>query len=366
MRIRLTFWLLLLLAGTILKAQVQIQGTIPATGLVQRNQLWSIVVVNGGAQELTGVVELKLRDRLTGLEMMTAVSTSFLLKKGANALNINTLSPIQYSYTGLQPDNSLGGLLPVGSYIACYSFIYQHGESRDQASQDCIPFDVEALSPPMLIYPADSSVHTVAPSQFTWVPPAPLVLFQSLRYEYIVVEVKPGQLAAEAIQENMPLYNTGSLRQNVLNYSSAAPALEKEKWYAWQVVARDGEHYAGKSETWVFSVKPDNIPEKQEAGTAYTVLSDDPQRAGYMKLNENRIYVRHHSYKATYSGRITISSTTGEMVQQERRDIQYGDNYLQVELKKGLKKDQTYILSLADDNGKQYKVLFSINDQNKK
>ena len=366
MKKRLLIICLLLYAGTgMLVAQVQIQGTLPAVGLVQRNQLWNLVLINGAAGDINGVVELKLRDRSNGLELLTAVTNTITLKKGANTVNINNLSPVQYNYTGMQPDNSLNGLIPVGSYIACYSFVHFVSDYQETLAQECFSFDVEALSPPMLIYPTDSSRLDIAPAQFSWIPPAPANLFQALRYEYLVVEINPGQLAAEAIQENIPLYNTGSLSNNVLSYSAASPAFQKDKWYAWQVIARDGDQYAGKSETWVFSVtKTDSAQAPKEKSTSFTLLSADPQRTGYVLLQDHQLYVKHYSYKSAYTGQVKVYSASGSLVQQQEQAIQYGDNYIRLALKKTIEKGQTYTMSLTDDTGKQYKVLFSITDQN--
>jgi hypothetical protein len=361
------FYFLLLLfhiAGTGLYAQVQIQGTLPAVGLVQRNQLWNLVLINGSTGDMNGIVELKLRDRTSGLELLTAVTNTVTIKKGANTLNINNLSPVQYNYTGMQPDNSLNGLIPVGRYIACYSFIHLVSDYQETLAQECFSFDVEALSPPMLIYPTDSSRLDIAPAQFSWIPPAPANLFQALRYDYLLVEINPGQLAAEAIQENMPLYNTGSLSANLLNYSAASPRLEKDKWYAWQVITRDGEQYAGKSETWVFTItQTDSTPVVKEKSTSFTLLSADPQRTGYVLLQEHQLSVKHYSYKSAYTGQVKVYSSSGTLIQQQEQAIQYGDNYIRLALKKTIEKGQTYTMSLTDDTGKQYKVLFSITDQ---
>ncbi len=361
-------YLLLLLfhiLGTGLYAQVQIQGTLPTVGLVQRNQLWNLVLINGTTGDMNGMVELKLRDRSTGLELLTAVTNTITLKKGANTLNINSLAPVQYSYTGMQPDNSLNGLIPVGQYIACYAFVQIISDYQETLAQECFSFDVEALSPPMLVFPTDSSRLDITPAQFSWIPPAPLNLFQALRYEYLLVEINPGQLAAEAIQENLPVYNTGSLSNNVLSYSAASPALQKDKWYAWQVIARDGDQYAGKSETWVFQItKADSTPVPKEKQTSFTVLSSDPQRTGFVVIEDYNLYVKHYSYKSGYTGQITVHDQSGTMVQQQPQTIQYGDNYIQLSLKKSIIKGQNYTMSLIDEIGKQYKVLFSINDQN--
>lgn len=364
MKKRLLIICLLLYAGTgMLVAQVQIQGTLPAVGLVQRNQLWNLVLINGAVGDINGVVELKLRDRSSGLELLTAVTNTITLKKGANTVNINNLSPVQYNYTGMQPDNSLNGLIPVGSYIACYSFVHFVSDYQETLAQECFSFDVEALSPPMLIYPTDSSRLDMAPAQFSWIPPAPANLFQALRYEYLVVEINPGQLAAEAIQENIPLYNTGSLSNNVLSYSAASPAFQKDKWYAWQVIARDGDQYAGKSETWVFMVnKEDSVP-LAKVESSYILLTDNDQYLGINTLKDRWLRINHYSYNGSFDSEIKIISPAGIVVQVEKVNVKYGDNFFDIKVKDDSEKGGVYRVILEGINKVKYKALFSLTDQ---
>lgn len=360
----LAAWLVLLLTGSAALSQVQIQGTLPAVGLVQKNQLWNLVLVNGTAQDMNGVVELTLRDRSTGLELLTAVTNSFLLKKGANTVNVNSFSPVQYNYTGMQPDNTLNGLLPAGSYSACYSYVYFQSENSETLSQECFSFDIEALSPPMLIYPTDSSVLDQAPAQFTWTPPAPAALFPVLQYDYFLVEVREGQRAAEAVQENLPIYHTANWSNNMLAYGAAMPSLEKGKWYAWQVIARDGRQYAGKSETWVFSIRENAPAGTDSSRISYSMLAGDGQSAPYIHVATNQLYLKHVSRTGNYEGQIQIRDAQGKIVQQEKQSIVYGDNYLRIKLKAGITGGQVYTIELITPAGKKHKALFTLTAQN--
>lgn len=360
----LAFGLVLLLVCGTLQAQVQIQGTLPAAGLVQKNQLWNLVLVNGTAEDMNGVVELTLRDRSTGLELLTAVTNPFILKKGANTVNVNSFSPIQYNYTGMQPDNSLNGLLPAGSYAACYSYVYFRSESSETLSQECFSFDIEALSPPMLIFPTDSSVLDQAPVQFTWTPPAPAALFPVLQYDYFLVEVREGQRAAEAVQENLPVYHTANWNNNMLAYSAALPALEKNKWYAWQVVARDGRQYAGKSETWVFTIRESSAVNTDSSKTSYSLLSADGQQAPYIYAKGSSLYLKHISRTGAFEGKMRVTDAQGKIVQEEKQQIAYGDNYIRLKLKTGITSGQVYTAELITPAGKKYRALFTLTAQN--
>ncbi|MBK7883779.1 MAG: hypothetical protein IPJ81_08255 [Chitinophagaceae bacterium] len=155
-------------------------------------------------------------------------------------------------------DNSLQGLLPAGNYTVCYA-LRNTGIKETNLAEECIQFDTEPLTPPFLILPADSSILENAPAQFSWIPPTPNGMFAKLRYEILITAINDGQSPGEALQENIPFFSDGNLYTNLLNYPSSATTFNKDKWYAWQVVARDDKNYAGKSEVWVFKIN--NSPE---------------------------------------------------------------------------------------------------------
>jgi len=108
------------LSGT-LSAQVTMQLNLPAVGTVQKNQLWNILVVNNTKKQYDCRLGLILRDRSSGQEVMTATTGQFTISQGAKQLNINLLEPVQYNYIVQGIDTRLQGLLPAGSYLACYA-----------------------------------------------------------------------------------------------------------------------------------------------------------------------------------------------------------------------------------------------------
>jgi len=257
------FFIALLLTGSCMTglAQVTLQPAIASVGLIQKDQLWNLSVINSSTNHYECRLELVLRDRMTGQEMLTASSTIFTLAPGAKQLNVNVLSPVLYNQLTAGADTKLQGLLPAGNYIACYTLAGTDTKAADLA-EECVQFDAAPLSPPMLIFPADSAVLDVAPAQFSWTPPTPAGMFDRLHYEVLVTEVQEGQKADEAIQQNLPFYNEEEHINNQLNYPSTSQNFEKDKWYAWQIVAKDDRNYAGKSETWVFKIsaaKKDSI-----------------------------------------------------------------------------------------------------------
>lgn len=245
----LLLWIFALCA-VITFAQVSIQPVLPLSGIIQKNNLWNVAVINTSANSFDCRLELTLRDRTNGLEVLTATTGQFRITGGAKQLNAANLAPLQYNYASPVISVRTDDLVPVGDYIACYRL----SSAKDILAEECASFDVAPLSPPMLINPADSAVLEVQPSQFTWIPPAPFNLFSRLQYECIITEIFPGQKAEEAMQRNLPFYTEPNIPVNNLAYKGMATSFEKDKWYAWQVIAKDDNNYAAKSEVWVFKV----------------------------------------------------------------------------------------------------------------
>jgi hypothetical protein len=343
-----------------LAAQVQIQTSIPTVGLVQKNQLWNLLLINGSMQSITGRLELIVRDRQTGLEMLSAVTSFFTLPKGSLQVNTNLLNPIQYNYTGMDPNSSINNLLPVGSYNACFLFVKQVADKHDQLAEECISFDVETLSPPMLASPADSSTLEIQPAQFSWIPPTPVEMLRHLNYEILITEIKPGQKANEALQENMPFYNSADLKNNFLSYPAALPAFEKDKWYAWQVVARDESNYAAKTETWTFSVKSPKPKNIEPASVSYILLKSSDNRADIHFITERSLNVKYYSFDKEHDALIRFINSSGQVVQEQKQKISYGDNFLSLKLTNNFSQGQVYTIEITDQQNIKHTALFTI------
>jgi len=349
---------------TCIQAQVQIQTTIPTVGLVQKNQLWNLVLLNGTIASIDGRIELIIRDRQTGLDLMSAVTSSVTIMKGANTVNVSRFNPIQYNYLGMEPDRSINGLLPAGAYIACYSFVKGDGDKQELLAEECVQFDVEALSPPMLLFPADSSVLETSPAQFTWTPPTPAALFSGLNYELLITEIRPGQKAAEAMQDNMPFYSTAGIITNLMTYPAALPTFEKDKWYSWQVVARDKKNYAGISESWVFKVKNPDSTTIVTTSSAYVLIKNNGGQSGVFYINDELLRIKYYSYEATHPTIIRLLGTDGQLIQESKQELKYGDNYLLIKLNKAFRSGQMYRVEIANLK-ETHSALFSITEKEK-
>jgi hypothetical protein len=363
-------YLLILIFIVILQnvfAQISIQPILPLAGMVQKNNLWNIAVITTSSDVYNNCrIELTLRDRASGLEVITATTGLFQLGAGAKQLNTAFLMPIQYNYFSSTVTNRTDDFIPIGNYTACYRLTIN---SKIPIAEECVAFDVEPLSPPMLITPADSSILEVAPSQFTWIPPAPLNLFSRLDYEVMITEIQPGQKAEEAIQQNLPFYTEPNVPINNLAYTGAAANFEKDKWYAWQVVAKDDRNYAGKSEVWVFQVK-ENTNTKVEVSSSFSK----------MKINNNELAVAQDGIlKILYRNEITDEKVDIKIVdltntKNDRKAISFstklilGDNYIERNLKGIMKPDEkkVYMAQITNSRGEIFTIRFVVKYTNKK
>jgi hypothetical protein len=364
MRKYLTAIVAAMILSTVIRAQVYIQTTLPAVGLVQKNQLWNLVLINGTTGLMDGKLEMVLRDRQTGMELMTATTSQFSLPKGSLSVNVNNLNPIQYNYLGMEPGNMLSGLLPTGTYIACYSFTKITPDKQEKLTEECVSFDIEPLSPPMLIFPGDSSELEAMPAQFTWTPPTPAGMISRLQYEILITEIKPGQKADEAMQDNMSFYNSANVMYNFLTYPATLPAFEKEKWYGWQVVARDDKNYAGKSEVWVFKVsKPSGIKLLIEQTPFIKMKRDSPEKGiapnGILKLSYN-----NETADTLATVRLTDAGSSEKQEISFRVKLVRGENLIQKDVKKLLRAQdgKIYEASIINSRNETWRMLFEVRE----
>lgn len=248
------------LTGIAACGQILINPQFPAAGLLHKNQLWNMLLISSYNYSIGAQVQLTMTDMHSGQKILTGISGPFTLSKGAKQIKEADLEPVQYNYSG--PNTSLSGsaaeLLVAGKYRVCYTLMMNDNKTGLPVSEACVPVEIEPLAPPRLITPADTSwVESQYPG-FTWLPPSPAAMVPQLHYEILLVEMKKGQNAYDAIQKNTPIYMQRNLSTAFLLYPSSAQSLEPDKDYAWQIIARNGEAYAQKTEAWSFKVKPNS------------------------------------------------------------------------------------------------------------
>jgi hypothetical protein len=248
------FLCLLVLVSFASQAQISLTLQIPPVGVLVKNQLWNMLLVNTGRSGVSVRISMVLLDSKTNQPVLTGTTLPLLLDKGARQIQAKDLGPIEYTYNGpvIPTDRDVNGMLPVGNYQACYTVF--SGIKDGPVTENCIQLAVDPLSPPLLNTPPDEGSSYTASPQFTWLPPTPMGIFGDLSYDLVLVEVLPGQGKADAIEQNIPVYAGGFIKSPYLNYPTSYRNLDTSKLYAWRVVAMNNNQPAAMSDIWTFRI----------------------------------------------------------------------------------------------------------------
>ena len=361
---RAVFWVMTFfwsLPGTC-QLSVALQG--PPTSLIQKSGLWNMALINSGTVPIQVTIGLSLLDSRTNQPMLTATTRPVMLARGVRQLKPSDVAPVSYSYNSpaFMRLGTGDGLLPVGNYRACYTFYTISGELRVQQvlAEECIPLEVQPLSPPELAQPADSAIVEAAYPQFSWLPPTPLSLFTDLRYDLLVVEVQAGQSPPAALQENLPVYSGLNLTQAFHAYAASYKSLDTGKVYAWRIIAKNGESFAAQSEVWTFRLGKKPLPPLIPANGTYMELksSSGPVTTGI--LPNNILGLQYYSYDKAHEADIRLTGEKGEALQTVRQQMEYGKNFIVVSLNGSFKPGTTYFVEVADLENNLYRTSFRI------
>jgi hypothetical protein len=266
------------------KSQLLVNLQLPPNGILQKTQLWNMAITNTGTVALSLHIEMMMLDAKSSMQVMSAATHVITVSPGTTQLHNTLLQPVQYNVltSAYNIDNSSNGLLPVGDFETCYSFIrHTSSDAVEKIAEECRELIVEPLSPPQLVYPYDQSVIETRNPQLTWLSPMPVNLFNNLRYDLDLVEVYPQQSASDAVQQNISLFRQRNITGTTLLYPVSAPPLEFKKQYAWRILARSNEMPVGQSETWMFSLKEFNRIDSIEPGDLPFAKLKKEVNAGY-------------------------------------------------------------------------------------
>jgi len=344
----------------LLEGQVTVSVQLPPAGMIQKDQLWNLVLVNNGNETLEISVSLNLQDAVTGQTVLSAGSRSFALGKGVKMLSSLDVQPVQYNYLAAEFTSNY---IPLGSYIACYRILKNMGEVAKPIADECVRVNISPLSPPLLNTPPDKSVVSTAYPQFSWLPPSPAEMFSNLNYDIAVTEVLQGQSPAEAIVNNAPAYTNGNIKNPFENYPSSFSSLQAGKLYAWQVTARNGLNYSAQTEVWTFTLGPADSANTTTASTAYISLNDDGS-GGVNFINDKNLFIKYYSFFKEHETSVKILSPNGKPMQEIKQKIIYGDNFLLFRLNRSIGEGKVYTLEITDPRQIKHRVQFSIKKSN--
>lgn len=357
MKRSLSLYLVLSMLALRAVAQVSMTVQLPPAGVLQKAQLWNIVLVSASNNPENVRITLRLMDAQTNQPVLTGITRIITLNKGAKQLRAADVMPVQYEYLNATIDRSVNGLLSAGNYIACYSLMVIADKMGNQPGEDCIPFVIEPVSPPLLNTPANKSVLESRLPQFTWLPPAPVNLFTDLNYEMVLTELHPGQSPEEAIQQNIPVYRAPRLKNMFVNYPAGAVALDTAKQYAWTVTARNGSLYAAQTEVWTFRVKGVQNTARITNG-AYVQLKKELDGL-VINCNYLRCFYNNETPDSTVKYELIALENDNRVARSGSLAIKRGDNRLDVPLNKiGLSNGKSYLFRLRNSRSEYWQLKF--------
>lgn len=343
---------LLLVAGLAATGQVQLQLQVPPAGMVSKEALWNLTLVCQGDMSEGATVRLSLQEAGSGQVLLSGVSRNVFLRKGAQLLSVRDLGPVTYNF-GM--GDFARSWLPLGNYNACYQVFRNGVKGEELVGEDCFRVTVEPLSPPQLLFPADGAQVEGTPT-FTWTAPAPLTLFNNLAYDLLLVELLPGQTAAEAVQLNLPVYSRNDLARTSESYPGSGLRLDTSKVYAWQVMAKNGESFAAKTEAWTFRIRGNPAPGAAPLLEGYVLLS--PDLKGMYTIAGRKLQVKVISYSPEYTATFVYADEQDHVVETVRQTLRTGDNFIDLKVPGRVHSGRLYKLTLIDANNQRSQLRF--------
>jgi hypothetical protein len=338
------------------KGQVTVSVQLPPAGMIQKDQLWNLVVINNNSEVNETTITLDLQDAVTGQTVLSAGSRSFVLGKGIKVISARDVQPVQYNYL---TSELTGVYIPLGSYVACYRVARKGIKGPEPLGDECVRLNINPLSPPLLNTPFDKTVLQTTYPQFSWLPPSPADMFSNLNYDLAVAEVLPGQSAAEAILYNTPVYTNHNLKIPYENYPSTFSKLKEGRQYAWQVTARNGFNYAAQTEVWSFVIQPPDTVKTNISGSGYILLKNN-NNSGVSYISNNELLIKYYSFDTEHEAIVRFHTADGKLVQEMKQKILYGDNFLQFKLSNQFNKGSVYSIEITDQQRNKYITQFSI------
>ncbi|MDP4262204.1 MAG: hypothetical protein Q8941_06700 [Bacteroidota bacterium] len=355
---------LLLFVPGFAKSQVILIPEVQGTGIVMKQQIWSLMINNLSGTVKKSILYITITDRTTSQTLLEANSGMLIVNPGAKRITYQDLSPVNFavSIIGFSDVRQLNQPMPVGDYLVCYKLIEVESSPKESLADECVKISTEPLSPPQLIRPENETLTREKRPVLSWSPPAPVNMFTSLSYDIIVSPLYEKQSPQEALQRNIPVMTTSSVNNSLL-YPSSFTDLEAGKTYVWQVVATDGGRFGGKSEVWSFTIMPDSVAKiissapfirlkKQNNET--TVLQQSILKMEYFNaLADSVVHVevyrageKNNKYKQSFSFDLRVKG---------------GQNFLEYDLNGKLHADESsvYEVKLVNSRKEEWQMMFT-------
>lgn len=258
--------LLLMILPATLSAQVVInQYPVPDLHLTA-SALFNADLQNTSGQDMEVYVIGSITDKSSGQIIATATTGNFILKTTGVSLSLYQ-SAAAYQYS--ESFTSKSGSLPYGKYLFCLK-VYNTA-ANEESSSSCVDGESLPLSPPLLVYPENTSEIYEHYPLLTWLSPMP-ANGQKIFYDLVLSEIQPNQTPYDAIQRNFENFKQVDIPNAFLQYPANALKLEEEKNYAWKIVAKNASgEKIGETEIWTFRLAKYDAPSEPDVYSNYII-----------------------------------------------------------------------------------------------
>jgi hypothetical protein len=350
----------IILLSVTARAQITLTLQVPPFGVLMKNQLWNMTLINTASVAVGVQLGMVMYDEKTNEPVLSASVPTIIVDKGAKQIQAKDLNPIVYTYeSAAVTDRDPNGMLPLGQYRVCYTIF--RGADQGGVKETCIELSVDPLSPPLLNTPAnEAQIYDKSP-QFTWLPPTPIGLFGDLSYDLVLVEVLPGQAIADAIEQNVPVYAGGLIRDQYLNYATSYTALDTGRLYAWRIVALNAGLPAGMSDIWTFKVVPPPMPAIKKQYNAFVELHHGLDASLATAGGSLNLSYDNAASDTVVSYTISALQQKGDpVIQNGTLPLRRGHNWLTIPLTNGAySKEKLYLFQFTNSRNELWTLKFT-------
>jgi hypothetical protein len=361
MKKTILFVFALILTANFAIAQVIINLQLPLTGLNVKSQLWNMSLTNTSSGSLSVKINMVMTDIATGQQVLSGTTNLFSLQKGTKIIQYNDVVPVNYTVlnNNYGIDASPNGFLPIGNFNVCFEVIKKAVEDVETLTEDCASVEIEPASPPYLNVPNDEAEIEDNRPLFTWLPPAPLNLFNNLSYSLKLVEILKYQSSATAIQQNFPLLGLQQISGLSVQFPFSAAPLDTGKIYAWQITANNNNLLVAKTDVWTFKIKPASDKAVKNKETPYFKLKTEIS-SGYFvcesilkfeytnEINDSLVSVKVYDITKQNKNPITLANPVLK--------LKNGQNLIDIDLSenRGIVAGHLYTIVLINSKGENW------------
>ena len=318
-------------------------------------------IMNSSGLQLKAKLTIKIRE-INGAEVAAIKTTTFTLQQGTNFINKTSFTNGKFNFSHNYYGSSLSqtGRLPEGEYEYCFEVDISESK-EDQFPplyENCFVFQLQPLTPLLLIDPVDEDEICEKRPGLTWQLPMPLT--RESRSRLVLTELNAKQDVVDAINFNQPIINQGGIVGNNLTYPAGAPELKVGHKYVWQVSVYTEATILKKSEIWVFTVKCDE-QQKIINTDSYRELKETDDGNYYIANKILPFSINNPYANGDLNYSIASMNDPGNPIKNLPKLKMYpGLNKYEIELfeNRAFKANEEYLLRVKLANGRELKLRF--------